>query len=366
MPGGQGGSGVGGWLGREIAGRRQGRAECRKGDETAREEPLAAAEGRCYNAPSARPGAGRRGKTPHKEAEGGPPCRLMFKNILLGCDDSHCSHVALRRAIDLCTRFSARLHLVAVLEEWEWEGAGPTIGAALDPVASALVERREVLDADEPPADIGRAAEVLLPATEACSEAGIGWSVSAVHGDAAMRLLERSRLADLVVLGRDDLPGTANGSSALVRPAAPLGHCARKVVDYTETPVLVTGHQHAPLRSVLAKYVRTPEGGRTLRSAGAFAAEYNLRLDIVACGRDRQEADEALHEARRYLLAYHQEGVYRPLVGPANGHLKAVAVELDSSLLVVPAERHRVLGVLPRTEALSALSVPGASVLIQP
>ncbi len=285
----------------------------------------------------------------------------MFKNILLGYDDSRCSRVALRYAIELCDRFRARLHVLAVTEQWEWETLAEGGEAAKDPAEYAIEEPEE-----HPLADSGEAHEALAIAGEACSEAGIGWSAAAVHGDPATRLGERSRLADLVIIGREGISVAHNGVGAPPQYGGRIGRCTRKVIAATQAPVFVASREHVDLRSVLAKYVRTPEGGRTLRTAGALAACFNLRLDVLACGHDHHEADTALREARRYLLAYGQEGIYRALSGPTNSHLSAAATDLDASLVVVPVERHRLLGVIPRTEALSAFDIPGVCVLIQP
>ena len=280
----------------------------------------------------------------------------MIRNILVGYDASRSSEVAVAQALGLAEALGGRIHLVTVVEETDTTAEEELAPGGLDPVEAAMPPAEQ--DDEEEQVIIPPAVEGIKRVCDSrhiVCEAEVLFSTSP-----GARLLRRSWLADLVVIGRRS--ERAQGAPAKLGPTAEL--MARQLV----TPTLICAREYLDLRSVLLPYQASVSGGKALAFAAELCELLNASLDVLVCDRARRPAGAALEAARAALRAYKVEGEHSvSLTSPAEGIGKA-AMEREASLVVVPGARKRPWG-LPwtRNQALwRALELPNTTVLAYP
>lgn len=280
----------------------------------------------------------------------------MIRNILVGYDASRSSEVAVAQALSLAEALGGRIHLVTVVEETDATAEEELGPQPLDPVEAAMPPGEEE-DQEERaliPLDIEGIKRVCDSRHIVC-EHEVLFSTSP-----GARLIRRSRLADLVVIGRRS--ERAQGAPARLGRTADF--MARRLVS----PTLICARDYLDLRSVLVSYQASVSGGKALAFAAGLCELLNASLHLLVCDRDRRAAGAALEAAREALRAYKVEGEHSiALTSPAEGLGKA-AMEGEASLIVVPGARKRPWG-LPwaRNEALGrALELPNTAVLAYP
>lgn len=247
----------------------------------------------------------------------------------------------------------ARVHLLHAVEP-----VGPAdrieIGASDSPLA--ILDRNEALTElkaeEEQPAPGDDSVSAVL---QACHTAQVSCSFKRVHGMARRVLREQSRAMDMLVLGRHGERGRrplgATASAILTRPAAPTLLCLEEVTRFER---------------VLLAYEPTPSGGRALRLAGELCEDLNIELDVLVADHRREWLDRNLDYAKGLLRSYHVEGEHIKHHGPAAGALATYALELQSSLLVVPQERPCLLLSTIRPLARAAVTFPTAMAMVVP
>ena len=277
-----------------------------------------------------------------------------MKNILVGVDTSRRSRVAVEQAVDLAGSLSARVHLLQAIEP-----VGPAhsvdLGGGDDPLA--IIDRNAAMSADPdatpkvPEEDDDAAAAVRL-----CSEANVPCTYQCPHGMATRVLREASVAMDLLVLGRRGTTGRkAVGATASALMANP------------PTPVLLCQEVTAPVERALLAYEPSAAGGRALKLAGALCSELNIGLDVVVAGQNRRQAGRVLEQAMAVLRAYHVEGESMQYQGRPGEALQAVALELQSSIIVVP--HNQTCSLAPHrlsSTVQAAVTFPTAMALVVP
>jgi len=146
----------------------------------------------------------------------------MIKRILLAVNDSPPGLDAARVAVQLATDLGASLRAVTVVADGT---VADQLAAVLNHAAAHAVASRR----------ISAAHAVLRHVARLAADAAVPCETVELDGEVAAGILEQARSwpADLVVLGRSDLPG----------PGQPyIGSHTGHVIEFAEQPVLVVAH----------------------------------------------------------------------------------------------------------------------------
>ncbi len=279
----------------------------------------------------------------------------MVRNIMVGYDESRSSQVAVEQAMALAEITGGRLHMVRVQVAPDLGGDMDIGEGELDVVAAAMPPRDDE-DPDEPQNEV--------PDLEAihnlCELRHIVCEEEHLYGRSpGPRLLRRSWLTDLLVIGRGDEPR---------RGSSDLGRTAEFLLSELVSPTLVCASQLVEVRSVLVPYTVSISGGRALSFAAGLCETINASLSVLVCEPNRQTAGKALAAAEKALRAFNVEGDHAVSLTPPLEALRTAALERETSLIVVPGahKRHYLLP-WSRNEVLwRALEIPGAAVLAYP
>jgi len=277
-----------------------------------------------------------------------------MKNILVGVDASRRSRAAVEQAVDLAAPLNARVHLLQAVEP-----VGPAhsidLGGSDDPLA--ILDRNAAMTTDPDSAspmveeDDDAAAAVRL-----CSDAHVPCTYQRPHGMATRLLREHSVAMDLLVVGR---------RGTVARKA--VGATASALLADPPTPVLLCQEIAAPVERALLAYEPNPAGGRALKLAGSLCSELNIGLDVVVTGKGRRETGKTLEQAMTVLRAYHVEGERMQYHGRPGEALQAAALELQSSIIVVPHHQTCSLALHRPSETVrAAVTFPTAMTLVVP
>jgi nucleotide-binding universal stress UspA family protein len=277
----------------------------------------------------------------------------MIKNILVGYGGSRGAQVALGQALELAQAAGARIRLAMV----ENVADGPTEAGLVMEQSPEQVLLAATADRAEAEPDSMTPGPTLDDAAERCQAEHVPCSLARYYGDIGERLLDLSRLADLLVVGR-------RGESSRYRRSV-LGRNARRLAAGAIIPTLFADRELLPLRSATLYYEPHPEGGRALAFAAEICSLLNVSLNVMCAGRGRLSAAAAETEARFALRAYHLDGEF--VTGGQGGAeaLQNAGLLWGDPLLVVPAPRPR--GLFPDYSLLrAAMATPNANVLLVP
>ncbi len=279
----------------------------------------------------------------------------MVRNILVGYDGTRPADVAVAQAIALAELAGGRIHLANVTPVTE--DAGPDGGEAESDLATLALGQSE--------REVGTelADDALQPVTveeihRRCQDLHVVCEDEQLFGrHPGMRLLRRSWLAELLVIGR-----------GRERRSGQPGPNATFLLTELVAPTLVAARQYVELRTVLMPYKLSVDGGRGLSFAAQLCQVLNAQLEVLICEPRRTEAHEARAAVERFLRAYHVESSTDVALAAPHEAVHSAALERASSLVIVPGA-HKRNYVLPwqRNETLwRALEVPGAAVLAYP
>lgn len=251
----------------------------------------------------------------------------MIKNILIALDGSEHARAALRYALWLAERFHARLYGLHVIDIVSVEGPFfQDISGALgfEPyfdvagkVRAALHERGHML---------------LDEFTTTCRERGVAGETGLYTGVVANEICERSRIADLVVIGHRGI--NERFSTGL------LGGTAESVARKSPRPVFVSPMQFHTVSHPLLAYDGSQRASAAMHSAAEFCATLDLPLTVLSVrARDGSE-EKVLDEARRYLGSYGVQPTFLSLSGHPYQRIVDCIKERAHDLLFIGAYGH--------------------------
>jgi nucleotide-binding universal stress UspA family protein len=275
----------------------------------------------------------------------------MVKSLLVAYDGSHGSRVALQLAVDLARQCEGRITLLTVSQNPQPEAAG--LADSGDDVVG-LASRELGTDDNAPPPDDG---QLPSEAYDLCRDLPVRCRAQPASGDLAFAAVRASRLADLLLVGRD----VAGGAGRLAASA----RTGRRVAGTASCPVAITPREYEPIRSALAVCPMSDVGARSLRTAAELAALLQVKLDVLVVAQNVDLAGRWTGEVRRYLVDHgraHQVIVRRP---PLGAHLDAALTDRQGPLVVLPRDSWLTTarGRDALTDALRALS---ATIVVQP
>ncbi len=249
----------------------------------------------------------------------------MFKSIVVGVDSSEHSLYAQTFAFYLARRLHASvlgLHVVDILSLEE-----PLLN---DIAAPADVESylqtprlRETLTA--------RGHRLLEAFAAAAAREGVAAHTALDFGLVANQICERSKSADLVVLGhrvrQADAPATPGGIAAGV---------ARKA----SATVLICPVSGRELRRLALAYDGSERARKAMHTAAELASGLGASLTVLSVSRDAQSAQARLAQARSYFEPYGMSVEFRHLTGDAPHEIIAFIRQTAPDALFIGAYGH--------------------------
>ncbi len=215
----------------------------------------------------------------------------MIKSVIVGVDGSDNARTALRYATWLARRFDATvtgLHVVDIvsIEGSFFHDISGSLG--FEPYLDLTSKMREALQE--------RGAVILDDFSQFCGSEGVRYESALQVGIVPTEICERAREADLVVLGSRGV--NQKFSTGL------LGGVTESVTRQCTRPVLVTPLEfREPALPVLA-YDGSDRSSAAMHVAAEVCSRLELPLAVLTVGRDPDQGDQKLEQARRYLGTY--------------------------------------------------------------
>jgi nucleotide-binding universal stress UspA family protein len=160
-----------------------------------------------------------------------------------------------------------------------------------------------------------------------CSQAGVAGGLAVEQGDVTRAILDRSQLADLVLLTLSHPPAD--------QPFLRLGSGFRALIQKCPRPILAVPGEPSQLGSALVAYDGGPKAREALFVAAYLSARWAIPLAVLAVEGAGIDAEDTLEEADEYL---HTRGVRAKQILRGGGVAEAIlrtADEEGSQLLIL-------------------------------
>jgi nucleotide-binding universal stress UspA family protein len=220
----------------------------------------------------------------------------LFSDILVPLDAGETGERALAQALVVARREEARLHGLHVLTSER--ATARQRGEAL----AATFERK-------------------------VAAAGVSGDIALERGPVTRTICDRAQWTDLVVMGLRYLPGS--------RPSRRLSSGVSSLIRRCGRPVLAVPGEPSPLQRPLLAYDGSPKAREALFVATYLTAKWELPLVVLVAEDDVLSADEALDDARFYLIARGVSATYVTARGPVADAIHDTAESHGCDLLVM-------------------------------
>jgi nucleotide-binding universal stress UspA family protein len=245
----------------------------------------------------------------------------MFKNIMVGVHSSEHSRDAQTLAFYLARSLHASVVGLHVVDILAFEG--PLFN---DIEAPANLESyldtpwlRETLTA--------RGHELLADFAAAAAREGVNAQTALDFGLIANQICERSKSADLVVLGY-------RGAQAA------LGGIAGSVARRASGTVLICPASAHELRRLVLAFDGSDRACKAMHAAAEMAAGLDAALTILTVSRDSKAAERRLAQARAYFEPYGVRAEFHHLTGHAAQEIVKFVRQQQSDALFIGAYGH--------------------------
>ena len=252
----------------------------------------------------------------------------MIKNILIPLDGSDHSKAALDYGLWLTEKFKGTLFGQHVIDTVSIEGTFyHDISGSLgfEPYLDFSTKMREVLE------ERGKA--ILEEFSERCKQRGVPYATFLDMGIIPNEICERSKVADLVVLGHRGI--NEEFSTGL------LGGTAESVTRICPRPVFVSNRKFKEIERPLLAYDGSQRASSAMESAAEFCTQLKLPLTVLNIPKEDKAGEKALQEARSYLSSYGIEARYEQARGYPEQKIVDYLVNFNYDLLFIGAYGHR-------------------------
>jgi nucleotide-binding universal stress UspA family protein len=252
----------------------------------------------------------------------------MIKNILVPLDGSEHSKAALDYAVWLAEGFHGTLFGQHVIDTISIEGTFfHDISGSLgfEPYLDFSSKMREILE------ERGKA--VLEDFSESCAGKNIRFQTFLDTGLIANEICERSKVADLVVIGHR---GVNEGFTTGL-----LGSTAETITRKCPRPVFVSTQIFKTVSKPLLAYDGSQRASSAMESAAEFCSVLRLPLTVLTIAREDKLAQSISHQAKAYLNSYGINVKYETTRGYPEQKIVEYLVNLDYDLLFIGAYGHR-------------------------
>jgi nucleotide-binding universal stress UspA family protein len=252
----------------------------------------------------------------------------MIKNILIPLDGSEHSKAALDYGLWLAEKFRGTLFGQHVIDTVSIEGTFfHDISGSLgfEPYLDFSTRMREVLE------ERGKA--ILDDFSQRCKKNGIRHDTFLDMGIIPNEICERSKMADLVVLGHR---GINEGFSTGL-----LGGTTESVTRKSPRPVFVSTRRFKPIEHPLLAYDGSQRASSAMESAAEFCTHLRLPLTVLHVPKEEKLGEKVVQEAKSYLSSYEIEVHYESARGYPEQKIVDYLVNFNYDLLFIGAYGHR-------------------------
>ena len=252
----------------------------------------------------------------------------MIKNILVPIDGSDHAMAALEYSLWLAENFNGTLFGQHVIDTVSIEGTFfHDISGSLgfEPYLDFSTKMREVLEE--------RGKSMLEEFRQRCSEKGVRHEAFLDMGIIANEICERSRVADLVVLGHRGI--NEEFSTGL------LGSTADGVTRKCPRPVFVSTKRFKIIERPILAYDGSQRASSAMESAAEFCTQLDLPLTVLYVPKEDRIADRVLGEAKSYLGSYGIQVRYEIAKGYPEQKIVDYLMNFSFDLLFIGAYGHR-------------------------
>jgi nucleotide-binding universal stress UspA family protein len=228
----------------------------------------------------------RAAKTLARRSEG-----TVIKNILIPLDGSEHSAAALDYAIWMAKKFDGTLFGQHIIDTISIEGTFfHDISGSLgfEPYLDFSTKMREVLEE--------RGKVILDDFAQRCGKEQIRYQTFLDMGLIANEICERSKIADLVVIGHRGV--NEEFSTGL------LGTTAESITRKCPRPVFVSTKNFKPVENPLLAYDGSQRASSAMESAAEFCKLLNLPLTVLTIAKEEKMAESVQQQAKSYLASY--------------------------------------------------------------
>lgn len=249
----------------------------------------------------------------------------MIKQILVPTDGSTFATIGVAYCVELAKRHGASLVGLHVVDIKLLEGPFlRDISASLGTAPYVNYQNNISLLLEE------RGKAALSSFAERCEKAGVPFESQQVVGSVTHSIVEHSKLADLLVMGRGGEHGEwLNGL---------MGSTTEAVVRHAQCPVLVTEREEAGLHRILVAYDGSDNSRSALQFATNMAEAWDVPFEVLMVG--QEDSESVAQEAKSYLEAHELEIECTVLDGDPREVILDYAKEREADLIVMGAYGH--------------------------
>ena len=252
----------------------------------------------------------------------------MIKNILIPLDGSEHSGAALDYAIWMTEKFDGTLFGQHVIDTISIEGTFfHDISGSLgfEPYLDFSTKMREILEE--------RGKVILDEFTQRCRNKNIRHQIFLDMGLIANEICERSKIADLVVIGHRGV--NEEFSTGL------LGTTAESITRKCPRPVFVSTKKFNAVEKPLLAYDGSQRASAAMESAAEFCKVLKLPLTVLTIAKEEKMAESVQQQARSYLSSYSIETRFQLDRGYPEQKIIDYLTKFDYDLLFIGAYGHR-------------------------
>ncbi|MBI4522947.1 MAG: universal stress protein [Deltaproteobacteria bacterium] len=252
----------------------------------------------------------------------------MIKNILVSLDGSEHSNAALEFGLWIAEKFNGTLFGLHVIDTVSIEGTffhDISGSMGFEPYLDFSTKMREALEE--------RGKTILEDFVKLCQQRGVRHTTFLDMGIIPNEICERSKLADLVILGHRGV--NEEFSTGL------LGSTAENVARKCPRPVLISTKRFKPIERPLLAYDGSQRASSAMESAAEFCSQLRLPLTVLNVPKDEKMGEKVLHEARSYLSAYEIDARYEATRGYPEEKIIEYLINFDYDLVFIGAYGHR-------------------------
>ena len=252
----------------------------------------------------------------------------MIKNILIPLDGSEHSTAALDYGMWMAEKFGGPLFGQHIIDTISIEGTFfHDISGSLgfEPYLDFSTKMREVLEE--------RGKGILEDFAQRCRDKGIKYQIFLDMGLIANEICERSKVADLVVIGHRGI--NEEFSTGL------LGTTAESITRKCPRPIFVSTRKFKAIERPFLAYDGSQRASAAMESAAEFCSVLHLPLTVLTIAKEEKVGETVLKQAKSYLSAYTIETRYELDRGHPEQKIIEHLTKFGYDLLFIGAYGHR-------------------------
>ena len=252
----------------------------------------------------------------------------MIKNILIPLDGSEHAKAALEYAVWMTEKFDGMLLGQHIIDSVSLEGTflhDVSGSMGFEPYLDFSTKMREILEE--------RGKLILEEFTRRCQRSKIKFQTFLDTGIIANQICERSKIADLVVVGHRGVNEEFNTGL--------LGTTAETIVRKCPRPIFVSTKQFKPVQKPLLAYDGSQRASAAMESAAEICSLLHLPLTVLTIAKEASSSDSIVQQAKSYLGSYGITARYETDRGYPEQKIIQYLSQDEYDLLFIGAYGHR-------------------------